>query len=197
MKKFLSFFLVALLLVTLSTTVFAGTTAGAGDKLDQKIAELQGKEQKIVDKKVAVTAKIGKLEAKQDLSPFKQNINEKLKTVMTNEESSLTALEQFNQLRMTIAQSLLSIKNSGQKLSDDTKTQLKGYNAQIKEIMSTIKDTKGQSKGLAAQNKTNIKNKDEAAINDTFAQINAIQNARYDQLIRINEILIQMNDLLI
>ena len=196
MKKILSLCLVVAILCTVSTTTFAATT-DTTNKLDQKIDELQGKQQKIIDKKTSKEAKLGKLAAKQNLSPFKQLVNENLTTVITNQESNLTALEQCNQLRLSIAQNLQSIKNSKQLLSDDTKTQLKGYNAQIKEIMSTIKDTKGQSKVLAAQNKTNIKNKDEAAINDTFAQINAIQNARYDQLIRINEILTQMNDLLI
>ena len=196
MKKILSFFLVSAMMITMCTTAFAATTTDTGNKIDQKIAELQGKQQKISDRKVAVEAKLGKLEAKQNLRPFKQTINENLKTVITKQESSLSALEQFNQLRISIEQSLQSIKNSGQKLSDDTKAQLKTYNAQIKEIASTIKDTKGQNKILAAQNKTNIKNKDEAAINDTFEQINAIQNARYDQIIKMNDILQQMNTLL-
>jgi len=196
MKKILSFFLVSAMMITMCTTAFAATTTDTGNKIDQKIAELQGKQQKISDRKVAVEAKLGKLVAKQNLSPFKQTINENLKTVITKQESSLSALEQFNQLRISIEQSLQSIKNSGQKLSDDTKAQLKTYNAQIKEIASTIKDAKGQNKILAAQNKTNIKNKDEAAINDTFEQINAIQNARYDQIIKMNDILQQMNTLL-
>jgi len=196
MKKILSFFLVAVLLCTVSTTTFAATTADTGNKLDQKIVELQGKQQKITDKKVAVEAKLGVLEAKQNLSPFKQIINDNLKTVITNKDSNLTALEQFNQLRLSVAQSLQSIKDSGQKLSDETKVQLKSYNAQIKEIASTIKDTKGQNKILATQNKTNIKNKDEAAISDTFAQINSLQTASYDQIIKINVILQQMSDLL-
>jgi len=196
MKKIVSFILVALLLCTVSTTTFAATTADTGNKLDQRIVELQGKQQKIIDKKAADDVKLGKLLAKQNLSSFKQIINDNLKTVITNKESNLTALEQFNQLRLSIAQSLQSIKDSGQKLSDDTKAQLKSYNAQIKEIASTIKDTKGQNKILTTQNKTNIKNKDEAAINDTFAQINSIQTARYDQIIKMNVILQQMSDLL-
>ena len=196
MKKFLSFFLVVAILCTVSTTTFAATTPDTGNKLEQKIAELQGKQQKIMDKKTAQEAKLAKLEAKQNLSPFKQIINEDLKTVITSQEANLTALEQFNQLRLSIAQSLQSIKSSGQKLSDETKSQLKNYNAQIKELAGTIKDTKGQNKILAQQNKTNIKNKDEAAINDTFEQINAIQTARYGQIIKINVILQQMKDLL-
>jgi len=196
MKKILSFFLVSAMMITMCTTAFAATTTDTGNKIDQKIAELQGKQQKISDRKVAVEAKLGKLVAKQNLSPFKQTINENLKTVITKQESSLSALEQFNQLRISIEQSLQSIKNSGQKLSDDTKAQLKSYNAQIKEIMSTMKDTKGQNKLLAKQNKTNIKNKDEAAIEDTFQQINSIQTARYDQIIEMNDILTQINTLL-
>ena len=187
--------MVSAMMITMCTSAFAATT-DTGNKIDQKIAELQGKQQKISDRKVAVEAKLGKLEAKQNLSPFKQAINENLKKVITNQESSLTELEQFNQLRISIEQSLQSIKNSGQKLSDDTKAQLKTYNAQIKEIASTIKDPKGQNKILAAQNKTNIKNKDEAAISDTFAQINSLQTASYDQIIKINVILQQMSDLL-
>ena len=196
MKKILSFFLVSAMMITMCTTAFAATSTDTGNKIDQKIAELQGKQQKISDRKVAVEAKLGKLAAKQNLSPFKQLVNENLTTVITNQESNLTALEQCNQIRLSIAQNLQSIKNSKQLLSDDTKTQLKSYNAQIKEIMSTMKDTKGQNKLLAKQNKTNIKNKDEAAIEDTFQQINSIQTARYDQIIEMNDILTQINTLL-
>jgi len=195
MKKILSLCLVVAILCTVSTTTFAATT-DTTNKLDQKIDELQGKQQKIIDKKTSKEAKLGKLAAKQNLSPFKQLVNENLTTVITNQESNLTALEQCNQLRLSIAQNLQSIKNSKQLLSDDTKTQLKSYNAQIKEIMSTMKDTKGQNKLLAKQNKTNIKNKDEAAIEDTFQQINSIQTARYDQIIEMNDILTQINTLL-
>ena len=195
MKKILSLCLVVAILCTVSTTTFAATT-DTTNKLDQKIDELQGKQQKIIDKKTSKEAKLGKLAAKQNLSPFKQLVNENLTTVITNQESNLTALEQCNQIRLSIAQNLQSIKNSKQLLSDDTKTQLKSYNAQIKEIMSTMKNTKGENKLLAKQNKTNIKNKDEAAIEDTFQQINSIQTARYDQIIEMNDILTQINTLL-
>ena len=108
----------------------------------------------------------------------------------------MTALAEFAQLRLTLLQTLQSLKSSGQKLSDDTKTQLKSYNDQIKVIVGAIKDTKGQNKTLAEQNKINIANKDETAINDTFIQISAIQTGRYDQIIQMNAILQQMNELL-
>jgi len=186
---------------TVSTTAFAATaataaTAGSGKKLDQKITALQAKQQKISDKKADQEANLAKLAAKQNLSLFKQDLNQNLQVVSTNEGNNLTALAEFAQLRLTLLQTLQSLKSSNQKLSDDTKTQLKSYNAQIKVIVSAIKDTKGQNKTLAEQNKINITNKDEAAINDTFVQISAIQTGRYDQIIQMNVILQQMNDLL-
>ena len=198
MKKFLCFLLMVAVVATVSTTAFAATaaTAGSGNKLDQKITALQAKQQKISDKKADQEANLAKLAAKQNLSPFKQNLNQNLQVVSTNKGDNLTALAEFAQLRLTLLQTLQSLKSSNQKLSDDTKTQLKSYNAQIKEIAGTIKDTKGQNKTLAEQNKINIANKDETAINDTFIQISAIQTGRYDQIIQMNAILQQMNELL-
>jgi len=201
MKKFLCFLLMVAVVATVSTTAFAATaataaTAGSGKKLDQKITALQAKQQKISDKKADQEANLAKLAAKQNLSLFKQDLNQNLQVVSTNEGNNLTALAEFAQLRLTLLQTLQSLKSSNQKLSDDTKTQLKSYNAQIKVIVSAIKDTKGQNKTLAEQNKINITNKDEAAINDTFVQISAIQTGRYDQIIQMNVILQQMNDLL-
>ena len=195
MKKFLCFLLMVAVVATVSTTAFAAT-AGSGNKLDQKITALQAKQQKISDKKADQEANLAKLAAKQNLSPFKQNLNQNLQVVSTNKGDNLTALAEFAQLRLTLLQTLQSLKSSNQKLSDDTKTQLKSYNAQIKVIAGAIKDTKGQNKTLAEQNKINIANKDETAINDTFIQISAIQTGRYDQIIQMNAILQQMNELL-
>lgn len=198
MKKFLCFLLMVAVVATVSTTAFAATavTAGSGNKLDQKITALQAKQQKISDKKADQEANLAKLAAKQNLSPFKQNLDQNLQVVSTNKGNNLTALAEFAQLRLTLLQTLQSLKSSNQKLSDDTKTQLKSYNAQIKVIAGAIKDTKGQNKTLAEQNKINIANKDETAINDTFIQISAIQTGRYDQIIQMNAILQQMNELL-
>ena len=198
MKKFLCFLLMVAVVATVSTTAFAATavTAGSGNKLDQKITALQAKQQKISDKKADQEANLAKLVAKQNLSPFKQNLDQNLQVVSTNKGDNLTALAEFAQLRLTLLQTLQSLKSSNQKLSDDTKTQLKSYNDQIKVIVGTIKDTKGQNKTLAEQNKINIANKDETAINDTFIQISAIQTGRYDQIIQMNAILQQMNELL-
>lgn len=199
MKKFLSFFLVAAVVATVSTTTiettFAATT-NTGNKFEQVITKLQANQQKLSHNKTAVEAKLEKLALKQNLNAFKQNLKENFQTVITNKETNLTALEQCNQLRITIAQTLESRKASGQKLSDDTKTQLKAYTAQIKDIINEINATKGQNKNLVEHNKTNIKNKDEAAINDTFEQIRTIQTARNDQIVKIIDILKQMNDLL-
>jgi len=195
MKKFLCFLLMVAVVATVSTTAFAAT-AGSGNKLDQKITALQAKQQKISDKKADQEANLAKLVAKQNLSPFKQNLDQNLQVVSTNKGDNLTALAEFAQLRLTLLQTLQSLKSSNQKLSDDTKTQLKSYNAQIKVIAGAIKDTKGQNKTLAEQNKINIANKDETAINDTFIQISAIQTGRYDQIIQMNAILQQMNELL-
>lgn len=191
MKKFLCFFIVAAVLATVSTTTFAATTA-SGNKLEQKITKLQARQQKISDKKAAVQARLDKLTENENLSPFKENINNNRQMVNTNEDSNLTALEETNQLRITLAQTLQSFKSSGQKLSDDTKAQLKAYNDQIKDIFGEVKDTKGQYKILAEQTKANIKNKDEAAINDTFAQIASLQTAHNDQIIKVNDILKKM-----
>lgn len=194
-KVIVSFFFVSMLIVSMSMSAFAATTAD-GSKITGKISSIQAIQQKISNKIASADAKLQKLAGKQFKNPIRQKVNEDTQTLVTNKNANLTSVQQVNDLRLAIQEKLASIKQNGTTIPTGVLTQIKDNNSQIKSIMGAIKDSKGQVKSILKSNKNNLKNKDLQSIEDTFSHIYSIQNASGDQINQITGLLQNISDLL-
>ena len=194
MKKILSLIMAAAMVGTMSVSAFAATT-DTQSKLEQRIVKLQDRQQKISDSKTKNEQNQAKLAAKQTTDAFKQALIAKRQMVLKNRDENLTEVATINQLRLSLAQSLDAIKKSGSTLSKETVSQIKADQSQIKQIMDTINQTKGQIKTITEQNKMNIQNKDAAAMEATYDQIASIQTSRHEQLAQISDLLQKIDTL--
>ena len=196
MKKIMVFLLVGIFTLVMSTSAFAATPEDSG-KLDKRIETLEQRLQRIEELKINNQERQEQLASKKDeFEEFRKSLAEKRLEVMENRDANLTLLEQNNQLRLDLALTLEEVRDSGGTLPEETITQLKDYNAQIHELVNSLKDTKGQIKQITEEYKDLIKEKDYAAMDAAFAEIDAIQTYRYDILVQINDILLDMNALL-
>lgn len=196
MKKIMIFLLVGIFTLVMSASAFAATPEDSG-KLDKRIETLEQRLQRIEELKIHNQERQEQLASKKDeFEEFREALAEKRLEVMENRDANLTLLEQNNQLRLDLALTLEEVRDSGGTLPEETITQLKDYNAQIHELINSLKDTKGQIKQITEEYKDLIKEKDYAAMDTAFAKIVAIQTYRYDILVQINDILLDMNALL-
>ncbi|KGK88349.1 hypothetical protein DP73_12705 [Desulfosporosinus sp. HMP52] len=196
MKKITVTVLALMLTLVTSTSVFAATP-GDGSKLDKRIVKLEEKQQKIEEIKARNLEKQSKLATKKEgFEGFKLDLAEHRQEVLENRENNLGVVELNNQLRLTLAQKLEALKDSGSVIPEETTTQLKAYKAQIAELANSLKDTKGKIKGIKEEYKGLIKEEDYAAMDTAFAEIASIQTNRLDILNQINSILEEMNNLL-
>jgi len=182
--------------LVMSNAVFAATP-GDGSKLDKRIETLQERQQKIEETKTRNQEKQSKLATKkEEFEGFKLDLAEHRQDVLKNRENNISVVEQNNQLRLTLAQKLKELKDSGSVIPEETTAQIKAYNAQIAELANSLKDTKGQIKDIVEEYKGFIKEKDYAAMDTAFAKIVSIQTNRLEILNQINSILQKMNNLL-
>ncbi|TGE39198.1 hypothetical protein E4K67_06990 [Desulfosporosinus fructosivorans] len=196
MKKIMVTVLAVILTLVTSTSVFAATP-GDGSKLDKRIVKLQESQQKIEEIKARNLEKQSKLATKkEEFEGFKLDLTEHRQDVLKNRENNISVVELNNQLRLTLAQKLEELKDSGSVIPEETTAQLKAHNAQIAELANSLKDTKGQIKDIVEKYKGFIKEKDYAAMDTAFAEIASIQTYRLDILNQINSILQEMNNLL-
>ena len=194
MKKILSLIMVVAIVGTMSVSAFAATT-DTQSKLEQQIVKLQDRQKKISDSKTKNEQNQAELAAKQTTNAFKQALIAKRQLALKNRDDNLTEVTTINQLRISLAQSLDTIKKSGSTLSKETVSQIKADQSQIKQVMSAINQTKGQIKTITEDNKTNIQNKDTVAIEAAYDKIALIQTSRHAQLAQISDLLQKINTL--
>ncbi|NLI93050.1 MAG: hypothetical protein GX434_12940 [Peptococcaceae bacterium] len=196
MKKMMVPVIAGILTLVMSTSVFAATT-GDGSKLDNRIAKLQERQQKIEEIKAHNQEKQSKLTTKkEEFEGFKLDLAEHRLDVLGNRENNISVTEQNTQLRLSLAQKLKALKDSGASLPEETTAQLKAYNEQIAQLANSLKETKGRIKAIKEEYKDLIKQQDYAAMDTAFAEIASIQTDRYDLLNQMNSILQEMNQLL-
>ena len=195
MKKLISFLAVTLALTSIGISAFAATPSTS--KIDSRIAKIQQQQQKIVQKEQSNQTKISNDTSKlPQLNPFKQALMQDRINVLNNQDQNLQIMGENKTLRLSLANAMKAIKGSGSTLPTDTLSALKADNQQISQIWANINTTKGQIKAINEQNKTAVKNKDNATIEANFQKIYAIQTSRNQQLAQINSILQKMNTLL-
>lgn len=192
MKKTISVLLVVLLTGVLGLTAFAATP-----RLDNAVAALTQRQEKIDQKKAEIEAKLQQFKTKQEeWGAFKKALSDKRVAMMTNEKQNHELESQNNQLRLQLTQALKTKKDSEEVLSQETRTALKQNQEAIKVIITELKAGNGQIKDLMLQNKELIKAKDYVKMDLVFDQIANIQLTRSEQLKEINSILVKMLGLL-
>ena len=116
--------------------------------------------------------------------------------VLNNQDKDLQIMDENKTLRLSMANAMKAIKESGSALPADTLSALKADNQQISQIWANVNATKGQIKAINEQNKTAAKSKDSATLEANYQKIYSIQTSRNQQLSQINSNLQQMNSLL-
>ena len=191
--------IIAVLVAVSIVSVFSLTTLAAGneDKSQSRfvnnISVLKEKQQQIADKMAEDQAKRQAFKTKnEEFTAFKTALFEKREQMLANKKADITLAQENNQLRSDIVNSHKAIKESGVKLSDETIAKFKDYNAQIKAILTGMKETNGNIKDILTQNKGFIKAKDYVSMNSAFEQIYTVQQWRNNELKKINVILQEM-----
>lgn len=182
MKKLLSVLCVILILGTFAVTALAedGNTAPTGNP--RIIRALQNRSDRLAER--------------IEVLKFKQTLLEKGETVRQNRKTNLELKTENVQLVKDIVDILLNIKQQGGIISQDMKSQLKAYYQQIREIGTTLKETRGDIRDIIASNRQNIKDMNYEAVEAAYNEIIAIQQNRAEQLGEINNILKDMKALL-
>lgn len=195
MKKFLAAITVAIAMATMGTAVLAATPNTS--KIDNRIAKLQQEQQQIEQRKQANESKVSTYTSKMsEYNVFRQTLSQDRINVLNNQDKNLQILDQNKTIRLSIANAIKTVEQSGSKLSTQTLSTLKADNQQIGSIWTDINSTKGQIQAIDQQNKTAIQNKDYSTLDANFQKIYSIQDWRNQQLTQINSILQQMNSLL-
>ena len=191
--------IIAVLVAVSIVSVFSLTTLAVGneDKSQSRFANnisiLLEKQQQISDKTAENEAKRKEFKTKkEEFTAFKTALFEKREQMLANKKVDITLTQEDNQLRSDIANSHKAIKESGVKLSDETIAKLKDYNAQIKDVLTGMKETNGNINDILTQNKGFIKAKDYVSMNSAFEQIYTVQQWRNNELKKINVILQEM-----
>jgi len=198
MKKIIATLGIFLLVGVFSMTAFAvGNQNKDQSRITNRIAALQERQQKITAQKVEKEAKRQQIKTKQEeYTAFRKALGEKRDQMSANQIDNITLKQQNNQLRIDLANSIKAIKDRDKKLSDATLTKIKAYHAQIKDITSGIKETKGDIKDILIKNKGFIKAKDYTSMNTAFEGIYKIQQLTNADIKQINGILQEMVKLL-
>lgn len=195
MKKIISFLAVALALTTVGISAFAATPDTS--KIDGRIARIQQQQQKVEQNEQNNQAKISTDTSKlPQLNAFKQALMQERINVLNNQDKNLQIMDENKTLRLSMANAIKAIKESGSALPADTLSTLKADNQQISQIWAVINATKGQIQAIDEQNKAAVKSKDNATLEANFQKIYSIQTSRNQKLSQINSILQQMNTLL-
>lgn len=194
MKKIIGAVLALSIAGAIGMTSVAGA-AGIGS-LDQRLSNLQQKEQHIEQMLAKNKENQAKLSKKEQFAALKQTMTQDKQAVAKSRGDNLDLRKQTNELRQTITNDLKAIEQSGGKLPDDVQSQLKDDTAQIKDMTASLKSTQGQIKDIMGELKGYKENKDYASIDAAFQKIAAIQETRHDQLTQINGLLQKMSDLL-
>ena len=202
MKKIISLLTAVLLISSFSVTILAtdGTSSGSKSGSEIRLANLQEQKQRLENQKAKLSDMLAKNEKlRKDMAAFetfKNALREKRATLIENRIANKTIMVENKQLRIDLAKSLEAIKENGTVLSEDTLLQLSVYNAQIKDIITAIKETKGDINLIATKYRGFMSTKDFAAMEIAFDEVYAIQQWRNDQLKQINVILTDMTKLL-
>lgn len=195
MKKIISFLAVTMAAATVGINAFAATTNTS--KIDDRIARIQQQQQKIEQSEQKNQTKISNDTSKlPQLNSFKQALMQDRINVLNNQDKNLQIMDENKTLRLSIENAVKAIKESGSALPKDTLAALKADNQQISSIWADISATKGQIQAINEQNKTAVKNKDDATLEANFQKLYSIQSLRNQKLAQINGILQQMNSLL-
>lgn len=195
MKKIVSVLLVVLMMSTLSVTVFA--EEAKPDKTKNGIETLTTKLEEIQEKADEASQKREKFATKQEeWNEFQTSINEKKAQMQENKISMIALKKEIITLKLEIANALNVLKESGTALTDEQLASVAALNAQAKEILDAIKETKGNIKELMDSNKEYIKAQDFGAIETVFTQVYEIQEFRISQLTEAKGYLQQIADML-
>ena len=194
MKRIIAVLVVVSIVIAFSlTTLAAGNEDKSQSRFGNSISILLEKQQKISDKTAENEAKREEFKTKkEEFTAFKTALFEKREQMLANKKVDITLTQENNQLRSDIANSHKAIKESGVKLSNETIAKFKDYNAQIKAILTGMKETNGNIKDILTQNKGFVKEKDYKSMNVAFEKIYTIQQWRNDELKKINGILQEM-----
>ncbi len=189
-KKWLAVAAAVLLTMSIGVTALA---AESGATREEKLLERQ---QKIEEAQAKVAARQAEIESKMSgFGEFRQQVEALRLVVLENRQENIALASENNQLRLSTAQALKSLKDSGVTLPAETVTQLKALNEQAKAIAEQLNATRGDIKDVAQANRENLRAKDYEAIAAAFAQIGEIQNMRYGLLLQMKDVLTELNAL--
>jgi hypothetical protein len=162
---------------------------------DVKRAEIQ---KKLEGQKALIEQKKASFVSKNaEFAEFRKSLFLKREEMLALKLVSVQLRTQNIKLRGDLRSSLEKMKADGIVLSDETKLALDTTLAQIKEISTKIKDTKGQIHEILKNNREFIKAKDYVSMQTAFDEIFAIEQFRNDSLTQINTLLQEAMKLLV
>jgi gas vesicle protein len=126
-------------------------------------------------------------ERQKELDGLALEINQARLTHLSKAEMNTEAAESANSLRIEILTLLTELSANGKELSEETVNELKMHQENVKALVTSLKETKGEIKTLVEENKEAIKAGDSELLTETTEQISEIQNSRYDMILQIND----------
>ena len=178
MKKFLSIFIVSLLVLSTATTAFAAglqtetTTSGWSISSMQIQEKIEQKKQEVIDFKKAAQGKSALAKAAA--------------------EENKALLQITNAKRKELAQVYTDLKEDGATFDLATLEQIAKYRQQVRNLIDELRDSKGSIREYIKTNKEALKSLDYSILEIMYADIAEIQSWRSDQLNEINQILDEM-----
>lgn len=216
MKKLIATALTATILITSSAMILADNgkngqvppaqalervkvalKSGQGD-MQQNQAKFEELKKKIEEQRAKINEKKASFDTKRaEFDAFRDTLFTKRDEMLKLRLESVRLRAENAKLRGDLRSSLEKMKADGVVLSDETKLALDTTLAQIKEISTKIKDTKGQIHEILKNNREFIKAKDYVSMQTAFDEIFAIEQFRNDSLTQINTLLQEAMKLLV
>lgn len=193
------------LLTAMATTAALSITALAApvdeeiitdDRWSHSMETLQNRQEKIEERITFNEDRLEKLSSKEPEDAFIQLVVETQIGIVTGRLENLRLAADNNQLRLNFLTALNAIYENGGVLPQETITALKADNEQIKEIINSLKDTRGSIRDVMETYRAQIRAKDEEALEAAYSEILVIQQNRFDLLSQMNSLLEHMNDLI-
>lgn len=194
MKKLIAAICVLALSLVVSIPVFAAenSTTAAQPAAGPETLRLQLNNTKAKVKGLMAKAKQNRAGIENfcaDFSEFRAKLQEGC-------DENHALVKENAELRKALFSKLNAMQDSGIALTPEVKDQLTDYHNQLIDIRTGLKQTKGEIKDLLSQYKDNQAKLDEAALDQLYAKITEIREARKADLTKINEILKKMTALL-
>ena len=182
MKKLLSMLMVAMLVLSMTTTAFAmeSETVATSGWRHTRFTQVQ---EKIAARQAEIK------QNRQEIKDYKAAVQEKRALVKAAAEENKALYQMFTATRKELAEIYSNMEANGITLDTSTLEQITNYRQQVRAKIDELQASKGSIQNYIEANKESLKSLDYEVLESMYANIAEIQSWRNEQLKEINRIL--------